>query len=37
LRTLVAVDKRVQTLWGVGGDSETVARKALTHVKALSK
>ncbi len=37
LRTLVAVDKRVQTLWGVGGDSETVARKALTDVKALSK
>ena len=37
LRTLVAVDKRVQTLWGVGGDSETVARKTLTDVKALSK
>ena len=37
LRTLVAVDKRVQTLWGVGGDSETVARKALTDVKARSK
>jgi hypothetical protein len=36
LRTLVAVDKRVQTLWGVGGDSEDVARKALTNVKALS-
>lgn len=36
LRTLVAVDKRVQTLWGVGGDSEDVARKALVDVKALS-
>ena len=36
LRTLVAVDKRVQTLWGVGGDSEDVARKALADVKALS-
>jgi hypothetical protein len=36
LRTLVAVDKRVQTLWGVGGDSEDVARKALANVKALS-
>ena len=37
LRTLVAVDKRVQKLWGVGGDSETVARKALVDVKALSR
>ena len=37
LRTLVAVDKRVQTLWGVGDDSETVARKALVDVKARSK
>ena len=36
LRTLVAVDKRVQTLWGVGGDSEAVARKALVDVKAKS-
>jgi hypothetical protein len=37
LRTLVAVDKRVQTLWGVGGDSEAVARKALVDVKAKSR
>jgi hypothetical protein len=37
LQTLVAVDKRVQTLWGVGGDSEAVARKALVDVKALSR
>ena len=36
LRTLIAVDKRVQTLWGVGGDSEDIARKALVDVKALS-
>ena len=37
LRTLVAVDKRVQARWGVGGDSEDVARKALVDVKALSR
>jgi hypothetical protein len=37
LRTLVAVDKRVQALWGVGADSESVARKALVDVKARSK
>jgi hypothetical protein len=37
LRTLLAVDKRVQALWGVGGDSEKVARKALAEVKASSR
>jgi hypothetical protein len=37
LQTLIAVDKRVQTLWGVGGDSEAVARKALADVKRLSR
>ena len=37
LNTLIAVDKRVQTLWGVGGESETVARKALVDVKASSR
>ena len=37
LQTLIAVDKRVQALWGVGGDSEAVARKALVDVKALSR
>ena len=37
LRTLVAVDKRVQKLWGVGKDSEAVARKALVDVKASSR
>jgi hypothetical protein len=37
LRTLVVVDKRVQKLWGVGADSEAVARKALVDVKASSR
>jgi hypothetical protein len=37
LRTLVAVDERVQKLWGVGKDSEAVARKALIDVKASSR
>jgi hypothetical protein len=37
LQTLVAVDKRVQSLWGVGGDSESVARAALVDVKAKSR
>jgi hypothetical protein len=33
----VVVDKRVQKLWGVGADSEAVARKALVDVKASSR
>ena len=37
LQTLVAVDQRVQSLWGVGGDSESVARAALVKVKARSR
>jgi hypothetical protein len=37
LRMLVAVDERVQKLWGVGADSEAVARKALLHVKASAR
>jgi hypothetical protein len=37
LRALVAVDERVQKLWGVGKDSEAVARKALVDVKASSR
>jgi hypothetical protein len=37
LRTLVAVDERVQKLWGVGADSEAVARKALVDVKASAR
>jgi PASTA domain len=37
LQTLVAVDKRVQSLWGVGGDSESLARAALMDVRARSR
>jgi hypothetical protein len=37
LRTLVAVDDRVQELWGVGASSEQVARRALAEVEARSK
>ena len=37
LKTLVSVDKRVQSLWGVGGDSEAVARAALANVRAKSR
>lgn len=33
LRTLLAVDQRVQKLWGVGARSESVARKALARVE----
>jgi hypothetical protein len=37
LQTLVTVDQRVQSLWAVGGDSESVARAALADVKARSR
>jgi PASTA domain len=37
LRTLVAVDRRVQELWGVGADSERQARRALAEVSAKSR
>ena len=37
LRTLIAVDERVQKLWGVGGKSEQVARRALAEVEARSR
>jgi hypothetical protein len=37
LRTLVEVDERVQKLWGVGGKSEQVARRALAEVEARSR
>ena len=37
LRTLVAVDRRVQKLWGVGGRSEQVARRALAEVVKRSR
>ncbi|MFL5945954.1 MAG: PASTA domain-containing protein [Gaiellaceae bacterium] len=33
LRTLIAVDRRVQKLWGVGTQSELVARGALAQVR----
>ena len=36
LRTLVAVDDRVQELWGIGARSEQVARRALREVEARS-
>ncbi len=36
LRTLVAVDERVQRLWGVGAQSEQVARRTLAEVEARS-
>ena len=34
LKTLVEVDRRAQQLWGVGGKSEQVARRALAEVQA---
>jgi PASTA domain len=37
LATLMAVDARVQKLWGVGARSEQVARRALTAVEASSR
>lgn len=37
LRTLIAVDQRTETLWSIGGKSETIARRALTEVTARSK
>ena len=36
LRTLIAVDRRVQQLWGLGGRSEQVARRALAEVRKRS-
>jgi hypothetical protein len=37
LRTLVAVDARVQKLWGVGARSQQIARSALAYVEGQSK
>jgi len=37
LRTLIAVDKRTQSLWGVGGKSATAAAQALRTVEARAK
>lgn len=34
LETLIAVDKRIETLWGVGSKSEAEARAALEFVRA---
>jgi PASTA domain len=36
LRTLIAVDERVQRLWGVGAQSERIARRTLAEVEARS-
>jgi hypothetical protein len=36
LRTLIAVDERVQKLWGVGAQSEQLARRTLAEVEARS-
>jgi hypothetical protein len=36
LRTLIAVDARVQQLWGVGAQSRHVARRALAEVESRS-
>ena len=37
LRTLIAADRRVWALWGIGDRSEAVARQALAEVEARSK
>ena len=37
LRTLIAVDERVQRLWDVGSESEQVARRALAEVEERSR
>jgi hypothetical protein len=37
LQTLIAVDRRTQTLWGIGAKSAAVARQALDEVRAKAK
>ena len=37
LVTLIAVDRRVERIWGIGHRSETVARKALARVRRESR
>jgi hypothetical protein len=37
LRTLIAADRRVWALWGIGARSAAVARQALAEVEARSK
>jgi hypothetical protein len=37
LKTLIAVDHRTQSLWGIGAKSEVLARQALDEVRAKAK
>jgi hypothetical protein len=37
LKTLVAVDRRAQDLWGIGAKSAVVAAQALSDVQARAK
>ena len=37
LRTLIAVDTRAESVWGIGAKSENVARRALAEVEARQK
>jgi hypothetical protein len=37
LRTLIAVDARTESTWGIGGKSQSVARRALAEVEARAK
>jgi hypothetical protein len=37
LQTLIAVDRRAQSLWGIGAKSESVAQQALAEVRAKAK
>jgi hypothetical protein len=37
LRTLIAVDQRTESVWGIGASSENVARRALAEVEARKK
>ena len=37
LQTLIAVDRRTQSLWGIGAASESVAQQALAEVRAKAK
>ena len=37
LETLVEVDRRVETLWGIGSEGRAAAKRALTEVRAKSR
>jgi len=37
LKTLIAVDHRTQSLWGIGAKSESLAQQALDEVRAKAK